>query len=170
MRKLSLVLGTTILLATAASASARAVSHEVTPENIKDQPFAFCVNYKENGDAKDFEIRVGPKPTGGLPGAGENGSLSLSPCGKRKVKTPAVTITSADNVLTYTFRIPSRDLDRSIAVFTFAVPSSGDYYQISLDDFLPKEPSDEKPTPRQEPRRSQPQIDIHFRDADANEK
>jgi hypothetical protein len=170
MKAMLLLLGVAILPAMAASESARAVSHEVTPDNIKNQPYELSVTYKDSGDTKDFEIRVGSKPTGGLPGAGENGSLSLSPCGKKKVRTPAVTIVSVDNVLTYTFRIPNRDLDRSIAVFTFAVPSSGDYYQINLDDFLPQESPDKKPTSPQEPRRTQPTIDIHFRAAEVGQK
>jgi hypothetical protein len=168
MKPLSFFLGTMVLMSAAGPAMARAVSHEVTPDNLKDQPYAFSVTFKDAGDAKDFEIRVGPKPAGVLPGAGENGSLSLSPCGKKNVKTPAITIVRADDTLIYTFRVSNRDLDRSIAVFTFAVPSPGDYYQLNLDDFLPQESSDERPAPQPEPRR-QPKIDIRFRDAEAGE-
>ena len=164
MKTLSFLLGATVLLAAAAATSTRAVSHEVTPENIKDQPYDFSVTFKDTGDAKDFEIRVGGKSGRAFLGAGENGSLLLSPCGKKKVHTPPVTIVKSEDGVKYTFRISNRDLDRSIAVFTYEVPSTGDYYQLNLEDFLPHEQTEEKPATPHEPK-GQPKIDIRFRDA-----
>jgi hypothetical protein len=132
--------------AMASDVAVRAVSHQVTPKNIEKQPFSFKVTVKsvkdeKAGHAKDFEIRVGPKKTlgGSTPGAGENGSLEISSRGNRIVETPPLTIVKSNDTLVYTLRIFDRDLDRSIAVFTYAILNPGDYYQFNLDDFLPQE-------------------------------
>jgi hypothetical protein len=142
--------------ARATDVAVRAVSHQVTQKNIEKQPFAFKVTVKgvkdeKAGPAKDFEIRVGPKKTlgGSTPGPGENGSLEVSSRGNRKIETPPLTIVKSDDTLVYTFRISDRDLDRSIAVFTYAIPNPGDYYQFNLDDFLPQETTTPtKPKPK----------------------
>ncbi|HKD35993.1 MAG TPA: hypothetical protein VKB78_04305 [Pirellulales bacterium] len=126
--------------------AARAVSHQVTPKNIDEQPFAFKVTVKGVNDEKlgpsmDFEIRVSRKLL--APGPGENGSIDVvSRCHRKvesalKIATPSLTIVKSDDALIHTFRISDRDLDRAVAHFTYAIPDPGDYYQFNLHDFLP---------------------------------
>lgn len=137
MKSLSIMLASVLALGLTASAHARAVSHEVTPQNIDQQPYGFKVSVKPPGDVMDFEIRVAPKLQ--IPGAAENGSLTVSACGKKKVATPTLTIVKTAEALVYTFRMTNRDLDRATTTFTYAVPTPGDYYRFNLDDFLPAE-------------------------------
>jgi hypothetical protein len=175
MKTLSLPLTATILLACGPQAIARTVSHQVTPKNIDEQPFAFKVTVsnasgKDGASVKDFEIRVGPKSGQPAPGPAESGGLELTSCGKKKVETPPVTIVKSGSALIYTFRVSDRDLDRSIARFTFAVPSPGDNYQFDLDDFLlmdesaPVKPAVESQPPTQtiqpEPARKVPSLKV----------
>ena len=161
MKPLTLPLSIALMFLMVPIAMGRTVSHDVTPQNIDEQPFAFKVSVKnvndeKTGPAKDFEIRVGrDKQHPGLgplinsPGPAENGSLALTGCGKRKVETPPVTIVKSGDAVIYTFRISDRDLDRATARFTYAVPTPGDYYQFDLEDFLPPEmATPEKSTPK----------------------
>ncbi len=153
MKLLPKLLAVAVVLACCRQVSARTVSHEVTPKNLNEQPYAFKVTIKQSGDAKEVEIRVATKSGGAPTGAGENGSLSVSTCGKKKpVETPPLTIVRTAQALVYTFRISNRDLERANVNFTFAVPDPGDYYQINLDDFLPAEETPTNPTDLPKPK------------------
>jgi hypothetical protein len=129
-------------LALCQPALARHVTHAVTPANIDRQPLRFAVKIKDVGDAKEFVITV--KGAVGAPNMrpSPSGWAELKPAPKKQPTGIAVTQTSADGALAYTFHVANVDADRAEFTFTetpqgplvpFAGP--GDYWKFDLAEF-----------------------------------
>jgi hypothetical protein len=142
-KKVSQFLCVAILLAAADQVLARHVTHPVTPQNIDKQPFSFTVHSKDVGEFKEFEIIVKQKVGHPAPIASATGYVEIAPRGKKQAACPDITRLQSNGVQTYTFRIPSTDLDRSYFTFTetpedwrVPFPFPGDYWIFNLSDFV----------------------------------
>jgi hypothetical protein len=123
-------------------ALARHVTHAVTPANINRQPLSFTVNVKALGDSKEFTITVKGAVGGPNMRSSPSGWAELKPAPRKQPTGIAVTQTSSEGSLVYTFRILNADVERAEFTFTetpqdprvpFAGP--GDYWFFDLSAF-----------------------------------
>jgi len=135
-----LVIAAAILLAVTGAAFARHVTHSVTPDNIKQQPFSFTLTFKDAGELMEFAVTVKQKPGGRPPASSASGSAVVDRSGRQEAAFPTVTKVDSDGVQTYTFQIPRSVLDRARFTFTESpsdaeFPNPGDYWVFNLADF-----------------------------------
>ena len=140
---------------------ARHVTHEVTPQNMDKQPYAFAVTVKDVGDAKEFTIRVNFKGAKAL-GPEATGWLNMAQIGRKTVPIPSMTTVRSDGQITFTFQVPEKYVERVGFTFTETpqnprqpFPFPGDYYVFNLEDFLPAASTaapEKKVTPAPRPR------------------
>jgi hypothetical protein len=142
VKRRALLLAVLVPLALGGQLLARHVTHDVTPKNIDDQPFAFTVQVKEVGQFKEFEIAVKQKPNQRGPIASATGAVEIARCGKKNAESPAVTRVQTDSVQTYTFRVSPSDIDQAHFTFTETpqdprtpFPFPGDYWVFDLSAF-----------------------------------
>jgi hypothetical protein len=141
-RRHALVLAAVVPLALGGQALARHVTHQVTPKNIDEQPFAFSAQVKDIAKLKEFEIVVKQKPNHSGPITSATGTVEIAPRDKKKAESAIITRVETDGVQTYTFRVSPSDLDRAHFTFTetpqdprIPFPFPGDYWVFDLSEF-----------------------------------
>jgi hypothetical protein len=149
MRKPHFLLALPVLLAQVGPVAGKHATHPVTPENIASQPYAFTVKVRDipksdkgkvMAGVKEFEIRMERKAGKQGPGAAARGDLSLAPIGDTAAPVPALTMVKTDGVITFTFQIPAKYVERASFTYTESsegpFPHPGDYYVFDLKKFV----------------------------------
>ena len=126
----------------------RHVVHQVTPDNIGQQPFAFAVKIADAGEFQEVTVTVQAQPGKRGPMGSADGRAVIA--GDKPASVP-VTRAFGKGSVTFTFRVPAAQLGKAQFTYTESTgeefPNPGDFYRLDLKDFT----GNKKPESRNKP-------------------